>query len=334
MALAVVERNALLEQVWALQTVRDYVAIVELVGELPLEEYLLEPDLGVTLCYAWYQVGEFDRSLLLIQQLTEVCERRGNTWLSRRRLNCEGLLRVSRSELDEAEPLLQHVLARAEVAGDGQMVTWAHNNLGILYSGRGSWDFALSHFRRAIAAGQRRGDSRHISLCHMNMAAVYLRTDRPSEAQEHVMHALELSRDSGSDAELGHIDCMYANVLLAHGDLSLARAVADQARRRFITINSVKGMGIVHDICGRALMREGRLAEARHSLEEALACYQATGYREVEGFLMEAFATLHEMEGDSGSAIDLLNRAVQFFSQQGNSSEVDRLRARISQLVS
>lgn len=331
MALAAVERNALLEQVWTHLTARDYAAIVGLVGELPLEEHLREPEMGVILCSAWFQVGELDRSLLLVRRLTEACERRGNTWLSRRRLNCEGLLRATRGELDEAEPLLQQVLVRAEAASDGQMITWAHNNLGILYTGRGSWDFALSHYRRSIAAGQRLGDLRHISLCYTNMSAVYIRTNRLDEAGEHARRAVELSGGTSSEAELAHIECAYANALLASGDLALTRVFVDQARRRFVDLKNRKGLGMVQDIHGRMLMREGRLVEARRSLEDALASYMATGFGEIEGFLMETFATLHEMEGDPVAAEEYLNRAIRFFSKLGNAFEVDRLRVRMSQ---
>ncbi|HEX8274358.1 MAG TPA: tetratricopeptide repeat protein [Longimicrobiaceae bacterium] len=328
MALAVVERNALLEQAWSLLAARDYVAIVELLADLPLDEHVREPELGVILCSAWFQVGELDRSLVLVQQLTDVCERRGNTWLSRRRLNCEGLIRVTRVELDAAEPLLQEVLARAESAGDGQMVTWVHNNLGILYTSRGSWDFALSHYRRGIAAGQRIGDVRHLSLCHMNMSTAYFRTDRLSDAQEHIQQALDLARESASEAEIAHIECSHANILLAGGDISLAKAVLERARNRFSALNSTKGLAIVEHVSGRLLMHQGHSAEARDALKKALKISEETGYKELSGFILESLAVLHGEVGEVDAAKEYFARAIGFFSRLGNTYELDRLRSR------
>jgi len=329
MGIAVVERNALLEQVWDLQTVRDYVAIADLLGELPLEEHLREPELGVILCTAWYQLGAYNNAIELTQKLTPVCEYRGNTRLARRRMNTEALLRIVRGELDIAESLLQKLLYRVEEAGDLQFTTWTHNNLGILYCTKGLWDFALSHYRRAMVAGQRFGQVRHISLCHLNISVAYLRMNRIFDAREHVLQAIELSRDNGSDAELAHIESTQASILLEHRDYLLARITANQSGLRFSRINSKMGAAMTSHLHGRISIAEGHIPEARAHLEDAFAAYADSGYSADDGYLMESFASLNAAEGNSAAAIAYFNKALLFFSELGNAFEVDRLHKKV-----
>lgn len=329
MALAVLERNALLEEVWAHLTARDYAAIVELVGELPLEEHLREPALGVILCSAWFQVGELDRSLLLIQQLTEVCERRGNTWLSRRRMNCEGLIYLARAEPNTAEPILQQVLSCAEDAEDHQMMTWAHNNLGIVYLLRGTWDFALSHFRRSILVGQRIGETRHIALSHTNMGVVYQRAGRFKEARAHFDSAAEIATTTASEGELAHIDWSRASLFDALGDAPLARATADQAWKRFYKLKNRIGMAGVLNIYGRILTKEGREADALACLNQGLAEAKGVGGKEQEAFLMESLADLYEFAGNHEDMVSSLEQSVDIFTRIGSPFQVARLRSRL-----
>lgn len=329
MGIAVVERNALLEQVWDLQAARDYVAIADLLGGLPLEEHIREPDLGVTLCYAWYQLGELNRSIWLIRQLTDACERRGNTWLARRRMNNEALICLVRGELDVAESLLQRLLQRVEEAGDIQLASWAYNNFGILCVGRGLYDFALSHFRRSIAYGQRTGNERHISLCLLNMAEVYRLTGLWEQSLSCLNEAAEISRKFGSESELAHIEVNQAFTLIKRKDLPLARVAANRAEHRFVALRNEKGRGEALQAKGKILMLEGYLPESEIYLREALILSQKTSNRGIEAILLEDLGELHLKNGSTSTSFDFMKRAVALYKEIGNNREADRLKQRM-----
>jgi tetratricopeptide (TPR) repeat protein len=329
MALAAVERNALLEDAWTHVAKRDYVAVLALLEDLPLQEHLREPELGILLCHAFYQLGEFERSLQLNQQLIEACERRGNTSLSRRRANSEGLLRLMRGELDIAEPILQQVLIHAEEASDVRMTAWVHNNLGILHTARGTWDFALSHFRRAVAACHRVGDMRHLSLCKLNMGVAYLRMGYLQEAREHLTSAMHFSRELGSASELAHIEYSLACVFEKEEDFPLARATANQAWVRFSDLNNKKGQGAVLHLYGRIFTKTEKATDARLHLENALTLIRKSGFKEEEGFLMESMADLSFAEGSVSDGISYLYEAVKIFTAINSPFQVERLYARI-----
>ncbi len=330
MGLAVVERNALLEQVWDLRAARDYVTIADLLGELPLEEHLREPDLGVTLCYAWYQLGELNKSIWLIRQLTEACERRGNTWLARRRMNNEALICLARGELDLAESLLHRLLLRVEEAGDIQLTSWVYNNLGILYFARGLYDFSLSHLRRSIATCQRNGDARHMSLCLLNMAAVYHATGALDKAFTCLQDAAEISRDVGSESELAHIEVSQAFAHVSRNDLPLARATANRAESRFIALGNEKGRGDALQAHGKILMMENRLPDAREYFMEALSLAQKSFNRSSEASLLADIGELHRRNGMTSDFLEFNRRSIALYKEIGNNTEADRLEQHIS----
>lgn len=327
MALAVVQRHELLEQVWELHDARDYIAIVELVGELPLEEHLKEPEIGLTLCYAWYQLGELNHSVSLIQQLTPVCERRGNTRLCRRCTNSEALIRLARGELKKAEPLLQKVLALAEEAGDQQYLAWVQNNLGILYHLKGLWEFSASYIRRAIAAGQRLGDPVHLLQCHVNASATFHKVGSLSMARWHLEQALDLSRTCGSPSEVAHVELGFAFQHELEGDLPLAESFADRAFQRFGSIRHSKGQGGVYQVYGRIYFKKGKLEDAERCLLMSLTHASAASHREVEACIMEDLARVSLAKGLDDDFAKRVQTAIATYQEMGNRTEAARLNA-------
>ena len=330
MALAVAERNALLEEVWSLHAARDYKAVAELIGDLPLEEHLKDPELGVMLCAAWYQVGELNRSILLIQQITGACELRGNTRLCRRRMNNEALIRIARGELAEAEPLLHRAASLAEDAGDILITAWVHNNLATLYAMRGMWDFSLSHGRRSVAAGQRLGDTRHVSLCYLNMGITYLRAENLRESAVYLNLAAELSREVGSESELAHIELAQACLHEQEGDIELALTTGHMANRKFATLSNRKGEAGIMQLRGRIALRLGRPAEARALFEEALSVFRSASFRDGEAQVLSELAELCRSEGRQSEFEDLIRKSIALHTRMGNSCEAERLQTRLA----
>lgn len=333
MALAVGERNALLEQVWHVHGGRQYVRVAELLRDLPTEELVREPELGVTLCFAWYQLGELNRSVSLIRRLTEPCERRGNTPLCRRRINNEALIRIARGEPAAAESLLSRLSTLAEDARDVQMTAWLHNNLATLYCMRGMLDFALSHSRRSIAAGQRLGDLRHLSLCYLNMGVIYFRQDQVRKASACWITAADISRDAGSVSELAQIELNQGFLHEAEGDVQLALASCSSAGERFRSVNNRKGEGGIHHLKGRIALRDKRVDEARPFLEAALSIYESTSYREGEAQVLEDLAEVRYLEGDTRACAGLLRRSISTYVGTGNLFEARRIRSRLAGLA-
>lgn len=325
MALAAVERNALLEKVLGLWKSQDYPAIADALADVPLDEHLREPELGIALCNAWYQLGDFHRSLALIQQLADVCELRGNSRISRRRINGEAMIRLARCELKEAEVLLQRVLSRAEEVEDMLLVAWAHNNAGILYGLKCNWDFALSHYRRAIVAGQRLGDTLHLALCHQNMGSLYRRMGQLQQAREHLDIALDLARETGSESILATIQYNQGYTQAQQGDLSLARATAAKALDRFQKLDNDRGRALLSELHGFILMKEGDLGAAEGMFSAGVSLARSVGIRDTEASLLERLAELSRLKGDSSASTRYLQQAKEVYAQMGSHADIARL---------
>lgn len=333
MALAAVERNALLEQVLELWKNQDHLAIADILTDLPVDELLREPELGIALCNAWYHLGDLHRPLVLIQQLTDVCERRGNSRIARRRINAEAMVRLARCELDEAEALLQQVLARAEEAEDMLLAAWAYNNTGILHGLKRNWDFALSHYRRAIVAGQRAGDTHHLAVCHHNIGSLYRRMGQLRESREYSNIAADLARDVGNESVQALIQYNQGFTQAEEGDWALARVAAAKAHTTFEKLDNDRGRALLSELQGYILMQEGYLAAAENTFLVGLALARAVLIPDTEASLMERLSALSRLNGDSNAVIRYLEGAKEVYARMGSQADTARIEVSLQQAL-
>ncbi len=307
----------LLEQARALVAGRDYPGLVTLLGPVPREQLLAEPELGFLLAEAWRRAGERARALELARALEPVCRRRGNDRLYRERSNLEGILLFESGDLGGAEAEWRRLLDAASRAGDEEFVARANQNLGILYTLAARWEEALASYERAIVAYQRLGYLRGLAQAHNNLAISYREMGFPDEADQAFRQAQDFARSDGSQDELGRIEQEWALLTAIRGDAAVARVTAERSLRRFRELGEPAGAGDALRVLGIVALWDARLEQARTRLEEALRLARELHLRLLEAETVEALAALALAAGDQGAAEVLRVEGERIFAELG-----------------
>ena len=99
------------------------------------------------------------------------------------RSNNLGQLYATLGRTQEAEQLLDSVVARARQAGDRSGEATALSNLGSVYSARGEYDRALAVQGSALTIAQELGDRSNEAIILNNLGLTYDRWGRPEQAK-------------------------------------------------------------------------------------------------------------------------------------------------------
>ncbi len=307
----------LLEQARALVAGRDYPGLAALLGRVPREQLLAEPELGFLLAEAWRRAGERAGALELARALQPVCRRRGNDRLFRERSNLEGILLFESGDLGGAEAEWRRLVDASSRAGDDEFVARANQNLGIIYTLAGRWEEALASHERAIVAYQRLGYLRGLAQAHNNLAISYREMGFPDEADQAFRQALAFARTDGSEDELGRIEQEWALLTALRGDAALAGVTAERSLQRFRKLGEPGGAGDALRVLGIVALWGGRLQQARARLDEALRLARDLRLRLLEAETVEALAALALAAGDDGSADRLRLEGEKIFAELG-----------------
>ncbi len=305
----------LLERARVLVAGRDYPGLAALLGPVPREQLLAEPELGFLLAEAWRRGGERSGALGLARALERVCRRRGNDRLFRERSNLEGILLFEAGELGGAEVEWRRLVDASSRAGDEEFVARANQNLGIIYTLAGRWEEALASHERAIVAYQRLGYLRGLAQAHNNLAISYREMGFLNEADQAFRQALEFARSDGSEDELGRIEQEWALLTALRGDAALAGVTAERSLRRFRQLGEPGGAGDALRVLGIVALWDGRLEQARARLDEALRLARELHLRLLEAETVAALAALALAAGDAAAAERLRQEGDKIFAE-------------------
>lgn len=174
-----------------------------------------------------------------------------------------GICHYELNQFDEAAVEFERILASAAKRGDRVNQAWALGELGLVAWRQGDWQQAHARNRSARQLSESIGDPRNAIAWQVNDALVYASEGRPARAESLLRAARR------RDAELG----------------------APGVRR-----------AVIERHLGRALMEQGRSAEARELFEKAFKLARSIGDRREEWKAAHQLGLAHARLGDDASA--------------------------------
>ncbi len=168
-----------------------------------------------------------------------------------------------------------------ELAGDRRNACTARCNLGFLFVELGGFGRAEEVLRAALADAERMGIHESTATVLQNLGHALAHTGRLDEARRAEEQAVELLRGHGSARLLGGARTYLGLIALRAGDLPAAEREARAAAEILRVAPPLRAEAVA--VLSRALLRQGRAADALAAAEEAHAVLDAAGGALEEG---------------------------------------------------
>lgn len=261
-----------------------------------------EPQLGYLLALAWYKTEFYRPSLLLVDQLLQVCRRRERDRLLRRCINLRGALHLEHGHLVQAERLFEQVLEEATEADDRQHITNALINIGAVQMVRCRWDEVLILANRALSTAVGGNFVELIASCHHNLGLSYRELRIPGQATDHFEQAAFYYHKLLSRDEIIATDYEGALVTLLTGDLEIGLRKAQSAFYRAHGLGSPRTIAEAARVLGIFLIAVEDWESARPLLQAGLRASKELRSVLLEAEILEALAELNRRIGNAEEA--------------------------------
>jgi tetratricopeptide (TPR) repeat protein len=206
-------------------------------------------------------------------------------------------IRWARRAIAEAEPIDD-----PDALGAGCFVIgWAYAALG-----RAGWEPLVE---RSLAAYQRSGDRVKQAVILSNVGVVCQGEGRWDEAMDYYARGREASLKIGDvvGAAVAHLN--IAEILIDRGELTEADALLRDALPQWRASKYRYFLGACLSLLGRAALRSGRADVGLAFLDEAKGHFSHVGAEQDAVAIDARIAECHVLEGDAGTALDLVARA-------------------------
>ncbi len=180
--------------------------------------------LQIALADLYYTSGRYREQLSAAERAGEVARALNDDALlaQAEQWRSSALLALGRAQ--EALPVLQEVIPRAEAAGDLSSHTHALSHVALAYIQRGEFDAGRSYIERALAMAERRGDPAQIAFMAYNRGMIAVYTGEWKQARADYERAAAVMQRVG-------LAWTSAYPLLGLGHLSLVEGRWEEASR-------------------------------------------------------------------------------------------------------
>jgi len=281
---------------------------------------------------ARYQLGQRDRAMEATRTAESLAEVLADPRLQSRVALELGIQLRHQGRAAEAEEKLSDAVARAEEAGDQNLVTAPLYQLGGVLWSRGDLQGAETHWRRSLQLATVVGDERAQGNGYNGLAILAICRGQALEARRHLEQSARVFERLGMLAPLviarGNLIELYMNT----GILRKALVLADRLVAQCEEVGHVQGMGVGRAWQGRILLTLGRLDDARRANDEALRITQELSLREDEAFARSNEVLLELRSGQLATALQAVDGLLELLSMhdhEGIRPEVSAWRAEI-----
>ncbi|AUX27367.1 protein kinase [Sorangium cellulosum] len=203
---------------------------------------------------------------------------------------------------------LTAALAAFEQAGDRRNACAVRSNLGFLYGELGDFEVAESALRMALAAAQRMGLDDLETAALQNLGYVIAHLGQLDEAKLLEQRAAAAFQQQGDRRMEGVTLTYLAKILLLSGDPAAAEREARAAVEALTVAPPLRAAAVA--LLSRALLAQGRAAEALPVAREAFAQLEETGsLEEGESLVRLAYAEALAAAGAERAAAEALAAA-------------------------
>ena len=274
-------------------------------GEHPSDRPRLAESLGR--CYA--QLGQLAPAIEVFRSCVERFRREGDPILLIRFSCLLGYALTDNGDFDQAEQVVASALALGREINDPYTRARLYWSQSRLLLEQGKSDLAEGYALKTLELLRATEDDYALAHAYQSLAHIYLDLGRPSEAHELLTEGWPLLLKSGTPAERAHYQIDEARALAALGQKHQAAAIVMDVPARLGDMQPVDR--------GRSYLLLAEVFDDLEEHERARELYELA-IELLEGggttrYLLEGYtrlASLLKRAGDSGAALELLERAL------------------------
>ena len=276
--------------------------------------------------------GAVDEGEELAWLSLEIAERHGLAAEAARALNVIASLHYARAEFDAAKTLFEEALERARAVRDGDLIGLACQNLGVLANIRGDLLEARVLYLESIASSVRSGDKTTSMLVYHNLGMVCGDLGDWLEAELYFDRGIDLADRAGNLPLLARLYASRAEPLIHLAELGRARKSLARARDLAEQVSDAVGGAAVERFSGVIARLEGDLPAAERHLQRALEIAAAGGAELELAQAIGSLATVRALQGRPAEERGLLEEALAAFRRLGARREEARIRSRLDEM--
>jgi class 3 adenylate cyclase/tetratricopeptide (TPR) repeat protein len=259
--------------------------------------------------------GQFDEAHELLQRAAAIWHSLGDTGRLSDALARDAAVHRMHGQPRAAVAAAQSAIATARASGAGlaharalAVLGWASYALGDAVQARNAYDEALSLARS-------HGDLRQIALALQDLAVLESRQGRIEQAQPLYEECLEKATQIGLKHTIDAVNLNYGTLLSMHGPFAQARARLERAVKAFGAGGSKPHLAGALQNLGVTETSLGDFEAAQRHLEEARAMFRTLGIRRGEATAAGALGDLLVAQGRYADAKTMLFEALQMRAQ-------------------
>jgi len=215
-------------------------------------------------------------------------------------------------DFDAARVDVERALELAEGIQDEQSVAHVYFQASLVAERTKQWHVARFYAEQAKEIYDRQGDGRNAARLLNNLGGLHLLLGDPEAAIEHLKSAVRVAFDAGSDLDAAQAVSSLAQVHLRAGRVALAEQQARHALELLKDrLDYMDEIGNVQLVLGRALLEQGRSAEASVLFDAAEASFDELDSVSHRAAAWMAQGELAFRSGDKDAAVDLYRRAAE-----------------------
>jgi transcriptional regulator with XRE-family HTH domain len=261
-----------------------------------------------------YKLTSINTAQTLLTQALELADRSGIPCDRLRSHILEWRSRCSRRQRDfeAAREDIERALELAERLDDTLSVAHITFQASLVAERDGNWLRARSLAERAKELYETHGDRQNLGRMLNNLGGLNYLLGKSDEAVTYLKRAFSVALEIGSEPDAAQAVSSLAQVHLGAGDWSLAEEQASHALELLEgRPDFLDEIGNAQIVLGRALMEQGRLDEADHTLAEAELSLSQLSSASHRAVAWTAQGDLASRRGDDKAAAALYRRAAE-----------------------
>jgi tetratricopeptide (TPR) repeat protein len=168
---------------------------------------------------------------------------------------------------------------------------------------------------------------------HVDLSQLYARSDEYPLANQEAQIALERFRAMKDGAGEAQALLAVSEVQRRQGDLTGAKARAEEARIRFESLGLVYGLSRVYQYFGIAAAYSGDDRAAIRFFEESLARSRNVGNRQMEGIMLNNLGLAHERLAERTQALEYYQQSREVYQDNGDDATAAQQEANAAALL-
>lgn len=258
----------------------------------------------LNICCAFYNLGDYKKSLLNAGKAVEIFNELGEKKNTAAALNSKGRVFIDLGDYDDALEYQLDALKILEELDDKKGISSILNNLGIIYWNCEDYGKAIDNFEKSLEIKRIFNDKRGIARTFNNIGNVYKTQKNFDESLKYYKDALKIDEEIGN---IRGISFCLNNIGTVYNDLNEYGKAIDyfnKSREIKIKLGDKPGLGNSYLNLGIAYTKKGDFAESLEYLDRGMEIAQEQNIKPLKKGLYYNYAELFQYQGDYKKSLE------------------------------